>query len=96
MIGPLGKMNGSQSWSTNKVTAPLRGRAFKHIFLIGLMRRMRETGEICAFRSSNAVKRVREAPEAVRNFSDFFAFYNAFSTISKDFLLGELSLVEVS
>ena len=56
------------------VTAPLRGRAFKHIFLLGLVRRMRETGEICAFRSSNAVKRVREVLEAARNFSGFLRF----------------------
>ena len=35
---------------------------------------MRETGEICAFRSLNAVKRVREVLEAVRNFSNFLRF----------------------
>ena len=57
-----------------KVTAPLRGRAFKHIFLIGLVRRIRETEEICAFRSSNAVKGVREVLEAARNFSGFLRF----------------------
>ena len=55
----------------NKVTAPLTGRAFNHIFLIGLVWRMRETGPICAFRSSKAVKRVREVLEAARTFSDF-------------------------
>ena len=56
------------------VTAPLRGRAFKHIFLIGLVWRMRETGQICAFRSSKAVKRVREVLEAASIFSDFLRF----------------------
>ena len=56
------------------MTAPLRGRAFKHIFLIGLVWRMRETGQICAFRSSKAVKRVREVLEAARIFSDFLRF----------------------
>ena len=56
------------------MTAPLRGRAFKHVFLIGLGRRMRETGEICAFCSSNAVKWVREVLEAARNFSGFLRF----------------------
>ena len=56
------------------VTAPLSGRAFKHIFLIGWVWRMRETGQICAFRSSKAVKRVREVLQAVRIFSDFLHF----------------------
>ena len=56
------------------VTAPLRGRAFKQIFLIGLVWRMRETGQICVFRSSKAVKRVREVLEAARIFSDFLRF----------------------
>ena len=59
---------------------------FKHIFLMGLVWRMRETGQICAFRSSKAVKRVREVLEAARLFSDFFAFYHAFSAIWKFFL----------
>ena len=54
------------------VTAPLRGRAFKHIFLIDLVWWMRETGQICAFRSSKAVKRVREVLEAARIFLGFF------------------------
>ena len=56
------------------MTAPLMGRAFKHIFLIGLVWRMRETGQICAFRSSKAVNRVREVLEAARIFSDFVRF----------------------
>ena len=56
------------------MTAPLRGRAFKHIFLMALVWRMRETGQTCAFRSSKAVKRVREVLEAARIFSDFLRF----------------------
>ena len=56
------------------VTAPLRGRAFKHIFLIDLVWWMRETGQICAFRSSKAVKRMREVLEAARIFLGFFRF----------------------
>ena len=56
------------------MTAPLRGRAFKHVFLIGLVWRVRETGQIFAFRSSKAVKRVREVLEAARIFSDVLRF----------------------
>ena len=57
---------------------------------------MRETGQICAFRSSKAVKRVREVLEAARIFSDVFAFYHAFSAIWTFLLIGGLSTVEVS
>ena len=56
------------------MTAPLRGRAFKHISLIGLVWRMRETGQTCAFRSSKAVKRVREVLESAGIYSDFLRF----------------------
>ena len=67
------------------VTAPLRGRAFKHIFLIGFVWRMRKTAQMCAFRSSKAVQRVREVLEAARIFFGVFAFYHAFSAIWKAF-----------
>ena len=79
----------------NIVTAPLRGRAFKHIFLIGLVWRMSETGQICAFRSSKAVKRVREVLEAARIFSDFLRFTMRLVRFGS-FFVGGLSIVEVS
>ena len=51
---------------------------------------MRETGQIlCAFRSSKAVKRVREVLEAARIFSDFFAFYHAFNAVWRVFCEGD-------
>ena len=40
---------------------------------------MRETGQKCAFRSSKAVKRVREVLEAARIFSDFLRFAMRFA-----------------
>ena len=44
---------------------------------------MRETGQIFAFRSSKAVKQVREVLEAAR----IFSFYHAFSAIWKVFFV---------
>ena len=57
---------------------------------------MRETGQKCAFRSSKAVKRVREVLEAARIFSDFLRFAMRFVRFGRFFLSGGLSIVEVS
>ena len=50
---------------------------------------MRETGQICAFRSSKAVKRVREVLEAARIFSDFLRFTMRLTPFGRFFCEGD-------